>query len=89
VNGSDYQIEFTKQAQKDIAKLTPKLKNKLKDILRSKIAVSPETGNPLIGDLKGYYSVRLSFQDRIVYRIENDRCAVLIVRAKTHYSEQY
>ena len=82
-----YQMEFTKQAQKDIAKLSPALKNKLKDILRNKISITPESGKPLIGDLKGYYSVRLSFQDRIVYRIENDRCVVLIVRAKTHYGE--
>lgn len=82
-----YQMEFSKQAQKDIAKLSPKLKNKLKDILRNKISITPESGKPLIGDLKGYYSVRLSFQDRIVYRIENDRCVVLIVRAKTHYGE--
>lgn len=82
-----YQVELTKQAQKDIAKLTPKLKNKLKDILRHKIAVSPYSGKALIGGLTGYYSVRLSFQDRIVYRIENERCVVLIVRAKTHYGE--
>ena len=82
-----YQIELTKQAQKDIAKLTPKLKIKLKDILRNKIATMPQTGKPLVGDLTGYYSVRLSFQDRIVYRIENERCVVLIVRAKSHYGE--
>ncbi|WP_425642259.1 type II toxin-antitoxin system mRNA interferase toxin, RelE/StbE family [Marinomonas gallaica] len=82
-----YHIEFTKQAQKDIAKLTPKLKDKLKDILRHKISVAPETGKPLVGDLKGYYSVRLSFQDRIVYRIENGRCVVVIIRARSHYGE--
>ena len=82
-----YQIEFTKQAQKDIAKLTPKLKDKLKDILRHKISVAPETGKPLVGDLKGYYSVRLSFQDRIVYRIENGRCVVVIIKARSHYGE--
>lgn len=82
-----YQITFTRQAQKDIAKLTPKLKIKLKAILRNKIAMAPQTGKPLLGDLTGYYSVRLSFQDRIVYRIENDRCVVLIVRAKSHYGE--
>jgi len=87
VNCDYYQIEFTKQAQKDVAKLTPKLKNKLKDILRNKISVAPETGKPLIGGLKGFYSVRLSFQDRIVYRIENNRCIVLVVRANTHYGE--
>ncbi|MBE0484482.1 MAG: type II toxin-antitoxin system mRNA interferase toxin, RelE/StbE family [Bacterioplanes sp.] len=87
MNRERYQIEFTKQAQKDVSKLTPKLKQKLKDILRHKISVSPELGKPLMGDLKGYYSVRLSFQDRIVYRIEQGRCVVLIIRAKTHYGD--
>ena len=82
-----YQIEFTKQAKKDIAKLSPKLKSKLKDILRHKIAHSPESGKALMGQLKGYYSVRLSFQDRIVYRIENSYCIVIVIRAKTHYGE--
>ena len=82
-----YQIQFTKQAQKDISQLTPKLKSKLKDILREKIARFPESGKPLAGNLKGYYSVRLSFQDRIVYRIENNQCLVLVVRTKTHYGE--
>lgn len=78
-----YQIAFTRQAQKDIAKL----KTKLKDILRNKIAIVPQADKPLLGDLSGYYSVRLSFQDRIVYRIEDERCVVLIVRAKSHYGE--
>lgn len=82
-----YTIKLTKQASKDIKKLTPKLQNKLKDILRNKIAVAPETGNPLSGQLRGYYSVRLTIQDRIVYRIERAECIVIIVRAKTHYSD--
>ena len=82
-----YDIELTKQAQKDIKKLSPKLKEKLKDILRNKIAVDPLSGKALLGDLAGYYSVRLTFQDRIVYRIEEDRCVVIIVRAKTHYGD--
>lgn len=80
-----YEIVFTKQAQKDVTKLTPKLKAKLKEIIRHKIAIAPESGKPLVGDLSGFYSVRLSFQDRIVYRIENNQCLVIIVRAKTHY----
>lgn len=82
-----YDIELTKQAQKDIKKLSPKLKEKLKDILRNKIAVDPLSGKALLGDLAGYYSVRLTFQDRIVYRIEDDRCVVIIIRAKTHYGD--
>ena len=82
-----YDIELTKQAQKDIKKLSPKLKEKLKDILRNKIAVDPLSGKALLGDLAGYYSARLTFQDRIVYRIEDGRCVVIIIRAKTHYGD--
>jgi addiction module RelE/StbE family toxin len=82
-----YQIRFTRQAQKDVEQLSPKLKAKLKDILRHKVAVDPLLGKALVGNLKGYYSVRLSFQDRIVYRIEQEVCVVLIIRAKTHYGD--
>jgi Txe/YoeB family toxin of Txe-Axe toxin-antitoxin module len=82
-----YDIELTKQAQKDIKKLSPKLKEKLKDILRNKISVDPLAGKALLGDLAGYYSVRLTFQDRIIYRIEDHRCVVVIIRAKTHYGK--
>lgn len=83
----NYRIKLTRQASKDIQKLTPKLQNKLKDILRNKIAVEPEAGKPLTGQLKGYYSVRLNIQDRIVYRVENEGGVVIVVRAKTHYGE--
>lgn len=82
-----YQIRFTRQAQKDVEQLSPKLKAKLKDMLRHKIAVDPLSGKALVGNLKGYYSVRLSFQDRIVYRIEQEVCVVLVIRAKTHYGD--
>jgi mRNA-degrading endonuclease RelE of RelBE toxin-antitoxin system len=82
-----YEIKFTRQAQKDIEQLSPKLKEKLKDILRYKIAVVPTLGKALLGNMKGYYSVRLSFQDRVVYRIEQGICVVIVVRAKTHYGE--
>lgn len=44
-------------------------------------------GKALTASLKGYYSVRLSYQDRILYRIEKDKCIVLIIRARTHYGE--
>ena len=82
-----YEIRFSRQAEKDIRKLTPKLKKKLMEILRNQIAVDPYSGKPLVGDLKGYYSVRLSYQDRIVYSIEDDRLIVYVVRARTHYGD--
>ncbi len=82
-----YEIRFSRQAEKDIRKLTPKLKKKLMDVLRNQIAVDPTSGKALVGDLKGYYSVRLSYQDRIVYAVENDQLVVYVVRAKTHYGD--
>ena len=82
-----YSLRFTRQAQKDIGKLSPKLRQKLQDILRQRIALSPYSGKALMGDLKGYYSVRLSFQDRIVYSIHDDELLVIIVRARSHYGE--
>ena len=73
-----YTLVFTKKAQKDIQSLSPKLQTKAKEILRNKIACEPMSGKLLIGSLKGYYSVRLSYQDRIVYRIEEAECIVLV-----------
>ena len=82
-----YRIRFTRQAAKDVKKLTPKLREKLKDILRRRLAVDPYAGKALAGDLKGFYSVRLSYADRIVYSIHDDELVVLGVRARTHYGD--
>jgi len=79
-----YAIRFSRQAEKDVRKLTPKLREKLKDILRNRIAVDPYAGKPLSGDLKGCYSVRLTYQDRIVYSIEEKQVTVYVLRARTH-----
>lgn len=82
-----YVIRFTKQAHKDIRRLTPKVQQKLKNILREQIAVAPYSGKVLVGDLKGYYSVRLTHKDRIVYQIDDETITVIILRAKTHYGD--
>ncbi len=82
-----YAIRFTKQAEKDIRRLSPKLQQKLKNILREQIAVAPYSGKALVGDLKGYYSVRLNYKDRIVYQIDNESVTVIVLRAKTHYGD--
>jgi Txe/YoeB family toxin of toxin-antitoxin system len=82
-----YRVRFTRQAEKDIAKLSPKLRVKLKDILRHRLAVDPYSGKPLVGPLKGYYSLRLSYQDRIVYSVRDHELLVIVVRARTHYGD--
>ena len=82
-----YAIQLSRRAKKDVQKLTPKLRSKLQDIFRNKISVDPYAGKPLSGDLKGFYSVRLTYQDRIVYSIEEERVTVYVLRAKTHYGD--
>ena len=82
-----YEIRFTKEAIKDINKLSPKLKKKLKEIAISQIAEEPDSGKKLIGDLTGFFSMRLSYKDRIVYSINEEDNIVIIHRAKTYYGE--
>lgn len=83
----DYEIRFTQQAEKDIHKLPPKLKDKLYDILTEAIAKNPYEGKKLIGDLAGSYSYRLTYRDRIVYSIDREKRIVYIERAATHYGD--
>ena len=82
-----YRVVLTRRAEKDIATLSPKLKRKLRDILVHRIAVKPQGGKRLVGELEGCFSVRLSLHDRIVYRLDEEKRVVYILRARTHYGE--
>jgi addiction module RelE/StbE family toxin len=82
-----YEIRLTREAVKDVQKLTPKLKQKLQAILTKSISPFPYIGKRLVGDLQGFYSVRLTYKDRIVYTINEHEKIVFIHRAKTHYGE--
>lgn len=82
-----YTIRFTREAAKDVDKLTPKLKDKLRDILVNVVAVEPYAGKRLVGDLSGFYSLRLTYQDRIVYTVDERTRKIMIHRARTHYGE--
>jgi len=85
---SKYRIRFTRIAVKDFSKLTPKLRKKLQEILTEVISRDPYEGKKLIGDLHGSYSYRLTFQDRIVYSIDEENKTVYIERARTHYGDK-
>ena len=85
--GPGYEIRVTHRAEKDVSKLTPKLKRKLYDILTEVIAQEPFRGKKLVGDLAGSYSYRLTYKDRIVYSIDAKNRIVYIERAATHYGE--
>lgn len=85
--GSAFEIRVTRRAEKDIGKLTPKLKQKLYEVLTEVIAQQPLQGKKLVGDLAGSYSYRLTYKDRIVYSIDIKNRIVYIERAATHYGE--
>ncbi|NEQ86843.1 MAG: type II toxin-antitoxin system mRNA interferase toxin, RelE/StbE family [Moorea sp. SIO2I5] len=82
-----YEVRFTKEAKKDVAKLTPKLKQKLKTMIQETISINPYAGKKLVGNLAGFFSMGLSYKDRIIYTIDNEQKLVYIHRAKTHYGE--
>ncbi len=76
-----------REARKDFEKLSPKLKLKLRQIVVEAVAKNPYAGKRLLGDLKGFYSVRLTLKDRIVYTIDENTRTVFVHRARTHYGE--
>jgi mRNA interferase RelE/StbE len=80
-------VRFTSQAKKDVDRLTPKLKDKLREILLEVLTVDLYEGKRLLGDLRGSYSYRLSYKDRIVYSLDEKRRIIYIERAKTHYGD--
>jgi len=82
-----WEIRFTKQAKKDVERLSPRLRAKLRDILLEALANNPYEGKKLLGDLAGSYSYRLTYKDRIVYSLDEERRIVYIERARTHYGE--
>ncbi len=83
----NYEIRITRRAEKDIKKLGPRLKQKLFDILTEVIARDPFHGKKLIGDLSGSYSYRLTYQDRMVYSINQQKRIIYLERARTHYGD--
>jgi mRNA-degrading endonuclease RelE of RelBE toxin-antitoxin system len=82
-----YRVRFAQQAVKDFNKLTPKLRDKVKSLCENVLTQTPREGKRLLGDLKGSYSLRISYQDRLVYSIDEKSKTVFVERCKTHYGD--
>jgi len=83
----NYEIRFSKLAAKDIKTLSPKLKEKVKNILIEVISENPHAGKKLLGELSQNFSYRINLKDRLVYSIEEENKIVYIKRARTHYGQ--
>ena len=84
-----WRVVFTKQALKDVKKLSaaelrPKAE-KLLDILRENPYQTPPPFEKLIGDLSGANSRRINIQHRLVYQIMDDEKTVKVIRMWSHY----
>lgn len=84
-----WQIVYTKQANKDAAKIASSgLKDKalaLLNVLQANPFQNPPPYEKLVGDLAGAYSRRVNIQHRLVYQVLDEQKTVKVLRMWTHY----
>jgi len=85
----NWELRFTKQAQKDAKKLFASgLKSKAQELLKV-INGNPYQNPPpyekLVGDLTGAYSRRINIQHRLVYQVYEKERIIKVIRLWTHY----
>lgn len=85
----NWEIYFTKQAQKDARKIDQAgLKPKVVELL-TLLAENPLQNPPayekLVGDLTGAYSRRINIQHRLIYQIIPEGKKIKVLRMWTHY----
>lgn len=82
-------LVYTKQAQKDAAKISRAgLKDKAQamlDILAENPYQNPPPYEKLVGDLSGACSRRINIQHRLVYQVLEESKTVKVLRMWTHY----
>lgn len=85
----NWQLVYTKQAQKDAQKLAAAgLKDKAKALLaviQENPYQTPPPYEKLVGDLAGAYSRRINIQHRLVYQVLQDEQMVKVLRLWSHY----
>jgi toxin YoeB len=85
----EYEIYFTKQAQKDKklikqAGLEEKTRTLLKIIMRNPFQ-NPPPYEKLVGNLDGFFSRRINLQHRVVYKVLEESKSIKVLRMWTHY----
>lgn len=88
-------LEFTPAALadiKDIIKFEPKsIRKRLLQIFEE-LELQPRIGKgkpkQLTGNLKGFWSRRLSDKHRVIYSINDDKVIVTVIRARGHYYDK-
>ena len=85
----NWELIYTKQAQKDAKKLASAGLKKKAQILLEVITENPFQNPPpyekLVGDLAGAYSRRINIQHRLVYQVFRKEKVIKVIRLWTHY----
>lgn len=85
----NWQLVFTKQAQKDAKKLSASGLRPKAEVLLAILQEDPFRNPPpfekLVGDLAGAYSRRINIQHRLVYQVFSGIKTVKVIRLWTHY----
>jgi len=85
----NWKVILSKKAVKDAKKLKeaglkPQAK-KLLELLIEDPFKTPPSYEQLVGNLKGFYSRRISIQHRLIYRVDDSKKMVHVLRMWTHY----
>ena len=84
-----WELRYTKQAQKDVKKLSASgLKAKAElilNIVKENPYQNPPPYEKLVGDLNGAYSRRINIQHRLVYQVYENEHIIKVLRLWTHY----
>ncbi len=81
-----YRVYLTTRAEKDIKKLSSRIKEETKDILRV-LADNPYKGIALLGKYKGLRRYRVG-DFRVVYELNKKKKALTVIKIK-HRREAY
>jgi Txe/YoeB family toxin of toxin-antitoxin system len=85
----NWQLFYTKQAQKDAKKIAASgLKEKaitLLTLLEMNPFQNPPPFERLVGDLSGAFSRRINIQHRLVYQVLEEQNVVKVLSLWTHY----
>jgi len=73
-----YKILFTSDAKDEVGSLDGSIKNRLKGVLRNKLARDPEGyGTPLRSTLAGFWKHEFA-SHRVIYRIYPDKAVIVV-----------
>jgi mRNA interferase RelE/StbE len=84
-----YGLTYHKGVHKDLKKLSPDIRNRIKLAVLRKLSKNPKLGKPMRQTLKGYRSLRV-YNYRVIYRVTNQTVFILsIAHRATVYNEAY